>query len=87
MCILAVTLFALEYPQVGKSNAIAACARALGYDVLEINASSIRSGRHISAMFGEASQSHRIHAGAAPLGTSVKPAARYSESSSAYAKP
>jgi DNA polymerase III delta prime subunit len=48
---------------VGKSATVYACARSLGFEVLEINPGTLRSGKAVTALFGEASQSHRIRPG------------------------
>lgn len=57
----------------GKSASIYACAEELGFEVIEINASSVRGRKQILAMFGEATQSHRLALGdssnAKPSGT------------------
>ncbi|CAN0421404.1 unnamed protein product, partial [Hapterophycus canaliculatus] len=36
------------------------CARALGYEVIEVNPSQLRSGAAIRRLFGEATQSHHV---------------------------
>ena len=47
-------------PGSGKSAAIYACAAELGFKVIEVNASVIRSGKHILTNFAEATQSHEL---------------------------
>ncbi|XP_033630508.1 ATPase family AAA domain-containing protein 5-like isoform X2 [Asterias rubens] len=44
----------------GKTAAVYACARELGFKVFEVNASSKRTGRQILADLGEATQSHHL---------------------------
>jgi hypothetical protein len=44
----------------GKSAAVYACAAELGYEVIEVNASSTRGRSKILQLFGEATQSHRL---------------------------
>eukprot|EP01135_Chromosphaera_perkinsii_P010574 Nk52_evm12s2171 gene=Nk52_evmTU12s2171 len=44
----------------GKTAAVYACAKELGFKVFEINASSKRSGKAITSLFGEATQSHLV---------------------------
>ena len=44
----------------GKTSAVFACAKQLGYDVIEIHAGQIRNKTKILQMFGEATQSHRL---------------------------
>lgn len=36
------------------------CAKALGYEVIEVNPSKLRSGTAIRRLFGEATQSHHV---------------------------
>ncbi|CAN0169526.1 unnamed protein product, partial [Discosporangium mesarthrocarpum] len=48
---------------VGKTGAVYGCAQALGYEVIEINPSQLRSGAAIRRLFGEAAQSHHVAAG------------------------
>lgn len=36
------------------------CAKALGYEVIEVNPSQLRSGAAIRRLFGEATQSHHV---------------------------
>ncbi|CAN0586827.1 unnamed protein product, partial [Laminaria digitata] len=36
------------------------CAEGLGYEVIEVNASQLRSGAAIRRLFGEAAQSHHV---------------------------
>ncbi|CAN0567752.1 unnamed protein product, partial [Ectocarpus sp. 12 AP-2014] len=45
-------------PGVGKTSAVYGCAKALGYEVIEVNPSQLRSGAAIRRLFGEATQSH-----------------------------
>ncbi|KAK8971152.1 hypothetical protein KSP40_PGU020778 [Platanthera guangdongensis] len=39
---------------IGKSSAVYACARELGFKVIEVNASSLRNGAYLRQTFGEA---------------------------------
>ncbi|CAM9659494.1 unnamed protein product, partial [Sphacelaria rigidula] len=45
---------------VGKTSAVYGCAGALGYEVIEVNPSQLRSGAAIRRLFGEAAQSHHV---------------------------
>lgn len=45
---------------VGKTAAVYACAKELGFKVFEVNASSQRSGRQILSQLKEATQSHQV---------------------------
>eukprot|EP00743_Colponemidia_sp_Colp-15_P009834 GILK01010774.1.p1 GENE.GILK01010774.1~~GILK01010774.1.p1 ORF type:complete len:1200 (+),score=219.29 GILK01010774.1:87-3602(+) len=45
----------------GKTATIHACANQLGYEVMEVNSSAKRAGKNILELFGEATQSHRLH--------------------------
>ncbi|CAN0265327.1 unnamed protein product, partial [Ectocarpus sp. 12 AP-2014] len=47
-------------PGVGKTSAVYGCAKALGYEVIEVNPSQLRSGAAIRRLFGEATQSHHV---------------------------
>ncbi|XP_076871555.1 ATPase family AAA domain-containing protein 5b isoform X2 [Brachyhypopomus gauderio] len=47
---------------VGKTAAVYACARELGFKVFEVNSSSLRSGRLILSQLSEATQSHQVGA-------------------------
>ncbi|RHZ25765.1 hypothetical protein DYB26_002522, partial [Aphanomyces astaci] len=44
----------------GKTCSVYACARELGYQVLEMNAGQPRSGKHLLELAGEATQSNRV---------------------------
>ncbi|CAA6664322.1 unnamed protein product [Spirodela intermedia] len=44
----------------GKTAAIYACAKELGFHVIEVNASDVRNGAHIKQKFGEAMDSQAI---------------------------
>eukprot|EP00049_Salpingoeca_infusionum_P009385 m.156453 g.156453 ORF g.156453 m.156453 type:complete len:1269 (+) comp14323_c1_seq2:170-3976(+) len=44
----------------GKTAAIQACATELGYQVLEMNSSDTRTGREVTRVLTEATQSHRV---------------------------
>merc|ERR1719322_1696726 len=44
----------------GKTSSIYACAKQLGFKVLEINASDVREGKRIMTILQEASQSHNV---------------------------
>ncbi|XP_038064242.1 LOW QUALITY PROTEIN: ATPase family AAA domain-containing protein 5-like [Patiria miniata] len=46
----------------GKTAAVYACAKELGFKVFEVNASSKRTGKQILADLGEATQSHHLTA-------------------------
>ncbi|XP_022093613.1 ATPase family AAA domain-containing protein 5-like isoform X2 [Acanthaster planci] len=46
----------------GKTAAVYACAKELGFKVFEVNASSKRTGKQILADLGEATQSHHLSA-------------------------
>jgi DNA polymerase III delta prime subunit len=45
---------------VGKTSTVYALARQLGFKVLEVNASSLRGGRQVTAQLQEATQSHNV---------------------------
>ncbi|XP_026868156.2 ATPase family AAA domain-containing protein 5b [Electrophorus electricus] len=45
---------------VGKTAAVYACARELGFQVFEVNSSSLRSGQIILSQLTEATQSHQV---------------------------
>jgi DNA polymerase III delta prime subunit len=45
---------------ISKTAAVYACAHQLGYKVIEVNASSRRSGKQILQLFAEATQSHQM---------------------------
>ncbi len=47
-------------PGVGKTCAVYALARQLGFKVLEVNASSLRGGKQVMAQLQEATQSHHV---------------------------
>ena len=55
---------------VGKTAAVYACAAELNFKVIEVNATMLRSGKHLLSTFGEATQSHELGkwAGGAPGG-------------------
>eukprot|EP00117_Sycon_ciliatum_P011601 scpid46863/ scgid2229/ ATPase family AAA domain-containing protein 5; Chromosome fragility-associated gene 1 protein len=44
----------------GKTAAVFACAQELGYEVLEVNSSSLRSGKQVLSLLQEATQSHQV---------------------------
>ena len=44
----------------GKTSTVYACAKEVGYKVIEINASQDRSGTGIRKLFSEAAQSHGV---------------------------
>ncbi|XP_058258253.1 ATPase family AAA domain-containing protein 5b isoform X2 [Hemibagrus wyckioides] len=46
----------------GKSAAVFACAEQLGFKVLEVNSSSLRSGRLVLSQLRESTQSHQVGA-------------------------
>ena len=50
-------------PGTGKTSTVYALAHELGYKVLEVNASSQRSGRQVMARLQEATQSHMVVSG------------------------
>ena len=50
-------------PGCGKTCAIYACAQDLGFKVLEMNASSKRTGKDVLSQFGETAQSHLVQKG------------------------
>ena len=56
----------------GKTAAVYAAARELGFTVLEVNASSKRSGAEILTQFGEATQSRRFRNGGDGIGGGKK---------------
>jgi SpoVK/Ycf46/Vps4 family AAA+-type ATPase len=45
----------------GKSASVYACAKELGFKVIEINASQSRSGKQVMEIIGEATQSTRVN--------------------------
>ncbi|XP_064120413.1 ATPase family AAA domain-containing protein 5-like [Macrobrachium nipponense] len=47
-------------PGVGKTAVVYALAAELGYNVLEVNASSKRPGKHVMSQLAEATQSHSV---------------------------
>ncbi|XP_068241749.1 ATPase family AAA domain-containing protein 5-like [Palaemon carinicauda] len=47
-------------PGVGKTAVVYALATELGYNVLEVNASSKRPGKHVMSQLAEATQSHSV---------------------------
>eukprot|EP00850_Spirogloea_muscicola_P014285 SM000101S09283 [mRNA] locus=s101:362705:368904:- [translate_table: standard] len=46
---------------VGKTAAVYVCAREVGFNILEVNASDQRSGSHLKSRIGEALASHGLH--------------------------
>ncbi|OQR98118.1 hypothetical protein ACHHYP_09219, partial [Achlya hypogyna] len=57
----------------GKTCSVYACAAELGYQVLEINAGQLRSGKALLELAGEATQSTRVAATALPVAASRRP--------------
>lgn len=56
-------------PGVGKTSAVYYLAEELGYKVLEVHASSERTGRKILSQLQEATQSHHVEGTKLPLGS------------------
>ncbi|CAN8005992.1 unnamed protein product, partial [Ixodes hexagonus] len=56
-------------PGVGKTSAVYFLAEELGYKVLEVHASSERTGRKILSQLHEATQSHHVEGTKLPLGS------------------
>eukprot|EP00850_Spirogloea_muscicola_P018754 SM000175S03301 [mRNA] locus=s175:168899:175120:- [translate_table: standard] len=46
---------------VGKTTAVYVCAREVGFNILEVNASDHRSSSHLKSRIGEALASHGLH--------------------------
>ncbi|XP_060725039.1 ATPase family AAA domain-containing protein 5b [Tachysurus vachellii] len=59
----------------GKSAAVFACAEQLGFKVLEVNSSSMRSGRLVLSQLRESTQSHQVGAPQCSVSLSHTPAA------------
>ncbi|XP_027024103.2 ATPase family AAA domain-containing protein 5b [Tachysurus fulvidraco] len=59
----------------GKSAAVFACAEQLGFNVLEVNSSSMRSGRLVLSQLRESTQSHQVGAPQSSASLSHTPAA------------
>ena len=54
-------LIVLEGPSgAGKTAAVYACARELGFKVIEVHAGMHRAGKHLLSQFAEATQSHEL---------------------------
>jgi hypothetical protein len=51
----------------GKSAAVYACAEELGYEIIEINAGQLRTGKAVVDIAGEATQSTRVLHGGGPV--------------------
>ena len=60
---------------VGKTATVHALARQLGFKVLEVNASSLRGGRQVTAQLQEATQSHHVKNKKLPFGAAPAPSA------------
>ncbi|XP_046710505.1 ATPase family AAA domain-containing protein 5b [Silurus meridionalis] len=59
----------------GKSAAVFACAEQLGFNVLEVNSSSLRSGRLVLSQLKESTQSHQVGAPQPSISHTPSPAA------------
>ena len=60
---------------VGKTATVHALARQLGFKVLEVNASSLRGGRQVTAQLQEATQSHHVKNKKLPFEAALAPSA------------